>query len=319
MFGFACNQNGTSGASGGNVTLSTLTDSLSYAVGTDLASQYKKGLTGAEDFVLNEANFIKGVEDAFEGKEGYSDKVRQSLAGQIQRIARSAQQKQQQNPTQELELKTKKTFSLENISDSISYSLGTDSGDNLNTVFVDDQAQNFNNAAFVAGLHGGFSDASKIPEEGIKSLMMKFQPVYGIAKQEAQRKKGEKNKAEGEAFLAENATKEGVKTTASGLQYKVIKAGNGKTPTATDKVNVHYEGKLLNGEIFDSSIQRGKPISFQLNGVIKGWTEGLQLMKVGAKYKFYIPGDLAYGLRGSPPAIPPNSTLIFDVELLGIE
>lgn len=121
------------------------------------------------------------------------------------------------------------------------------------------------------------------------------------------------------AYLMENAKKDGVKVTESGLQYEVMEAGDGDKPKATDTVKVHYEGTLTNGEIFDSSYKRGEPISFGLNQVIKGWTEGVQLMPVGAKYRFVIPYELAYGEAGSPPAIPPKATLIFVVELLGIE
>ncbi len=128
----------------------------------------------------------------------------------------------------------------------------------------------------------------------------------------------DKAKEEGKKFLKENSTKDGVKVTASGLQYKVLKEGKGNSPKASDKVKVHYEGKLVNGNVFDSSYKRGQPIEFPLNGVIKGWTEGLQLMKVGAKYKFFIPSELGYGERGAGNAIPPHATLIFDVELLDI-
>jgi FKBP-type peptidyl-prolyl cis-trans isomerase len=123
----------------------------------------------------------------------------------------------------------------------------------------------------------------------------------------------------GKAFLDENGKKEGVTTTASGLQYKVIKAGTGAHPKATDTVKVHYKGTFLDGKTFDSSYDRGEPISFPLNRVIAGWTEGVQLMPVGATYEFYIPSNLAYGERGAGGVIPPNSTLIFVVELLGIE
>jgi FKBP-type peptidyl-prolyl cis-trans isomerase FklB len=125
--------------------------------------------------------------------------------------------------------------------------------------------------------------------------------------------------AAGEAFLAENAKKEGVKTTASGLQYKVLKSGTGESPKLTDTVKVHYQGTLIDGTIFDSSIQRGQPISFPVGGVIPGWVEALQMMKVGDKWQLFIPANLAYGENSPTPAIPPNSVLIFEVELLGIE
>ena len=123
----------------------------------------------------------------------------------------------------------------------------------------------------------------------------------------------------GETFLAENAKKEGVITTTSGLQYKVIKSGTGESPKLTDTVKVHYHGTLINGKVFDSSVQRGQPISFPVNGVIQGWVEALQLMKVGDKWQLFIPARLAYGNQSPGAGIPPNSVLIFEVELLGIE
>lgn len=126
-------------------------------------------------------------------------------------------------------------------------------------------------------------------------------------------------KEEGENFLAENAKKEGVKTLPSGLQYMVLKEGNGRKPTATDQVECHYEGKLINGQIFDSSYKRGETATFGLNQVIKGWTEGLQLMQEGAKYRFFIPYSLAYGEQGAGQAIPPFAALIFDVELIKVK
>ena len=127
-----------------------------------------------------------------------------------------------------------------------------------------------------------------------------------------------KAKEEGEKFLAENAKREGVKTTASGLQYEVLEATLGQKPKATDSVRVHYEGTLIDGTVFDSSYKRGESIAFPLNGVIKGWTEGLQLMSVGSKWRLYIPYRLGYGEHGAGSSIPPYSTLIFDVELLDI-
>lgn len=131
-------------------------------------------------------------------------------------------------------------------------------------------------------------------------------------------KAAEKSVGESAAWLEANKSKEGVKTTASGLQYKVLTEGKGKSPKAEDKVRVHYTGTLTNGTKFDSSVDRNEPAEFPLNGVIRGWTEGLQLMKEGAKYEFYIPSDLAYGPQGRPPTIPGNAALVFEVELLKI-
>lgn len=129
---------------------------------------------------------------------------------------------------------------------------------------------------------------------------------------------GAKFKAYGEQYLAENAKKDGVKVTKSGLQYEVLNEGTGKSPKATDNVKCHYEGRLIDGTVFDSSYRRGTPATFPLNGVIAGWTEGLQLMKEGAKYRFHIPYNLAYGANGAGESIPPYSALVFDVELLGV-
>ena len=163
---------------------------------------------------------------------------------------------------------------------------------------------------------------------GIKDVLEKNQPQ--ISYQEAQQVLGKffseleakiagEAKAAGEAFLAENAKREGVKVTDSGLQYEVLEATIGQKPNATDKVRVHYEGTLIDGTVFDSSYKRGESITFGLNQVIKGWTEGLQLMSIGSKYKLYLPYQLAYGERGAGANIPPYAALIFTVELLGIE
>ena len=163
---------------------------------------------------------------------------------------------------------------------------------------------------------------------GIKDVLEKNQPQ--ISYQEAQQVLGKffseleakiagEAKAAGEAFLAENAKREGVKVTESGLQYEVLEATIGQNPKATDKVRVHYEGTLIDGTVFDSSYKRGESITFGLNQVIKGWTEGLQLMSIGSKYKLYLPYQLAYGERGAGANIPPYAALIFTVELLGIE
>jgi len=155
--------------------------------------------------------------------------------------------------------------------------------------------------------------------ETIRKKMIDQMMADGMkAKADKKAPEGARNLEEGEKFLEENAKKEGVKTTASGLQYIVLKDGDGAQPSASDTVTVHYQGSLLNGKIFDSSYIRKEPIAFGLSEVIKGWTEGVQLMKIGSKYKFFIPSDLAYGEYGAPPNIGPNCTLIFEVELLKI-
>ncbi|MBP1645245.1 MAG: rane protein [Bacteroidetes bacterium] len=156
-----------------------------------------------------------------------------------------------------------------------------------------------------------------LTEEEKNSIMAVWQQEMQIKKQAQMQQEGLKAREEGKLFLTANRNQEGVKETASGLQYKVVQEGNGAIPKSTDTVNVHYHGTLINGSVFDSSVQRGEPISFPLNQVIQGWTEGLQLMTVGSKYTFFIPADLAYG--DSPVGtIPAGSTLVFDVELLGI-
>jgi FKBP-type peptidyl-prolyl cis-trans isomerase FklB len=147
--------------------------------------------------------------------------------------------------------------------------------------------------------------------------MQAAQALINNTIQQKEKESKSKNMDAGQAFLAENKKRTGVKTTGTGLQYEVLKEGNGPKPTLQDKVKVHYHGTLIDGTIFDSSIDRDKPISFQLSGVIQGWQEGLQLMAVGSKYKFYIPSNLGYGTKAAGK-IPANSTLIFEVELLGI-
>jgi FKBP-type peptidyl-prolyl cis-trans isomerase len=148
--------------------------------------------------------------------------------------------------------------------------------------------------------------------------MQAFQQKVQEASRAAADKAAQENVKAGKAFLEENKAKEGVQVTASGLQYKVLKEGSGKKPVSTDKVKVHYTGKLIDGNVFDSSVQRGEPAVFGVTQVIPGWVEGLQLMSVGSKYEFVIPSELAYGERGAGGAIPPCAVLVFEVELLEI-
>jgi len=163
-----------------------------------------------------------------------------------------------------------------------------------------------------AGIKDALAGKPQLNPDQIKEVMTTFEKDM----EQKQKDAGEKNKTEGAKFLEENKKKEGVKTTASGLEYKVLKEGNGAQPKATDTVTVNYRGTMINGTEFDSSYKRGQPATFPVNGVIKGWTEALQLMKVGSKYQLFIPSNLAYGERAVSPDLGANSTLIFEVELL---
>jgi FKBP-type peptidyl-prolyl cis-trans isomerase len=169
--------------------------------------------------------------------------------------------------------------------------------------------------AFKAGLQDSVEKkALKYPQAELEAAMEKFRGAMMAMDQKRMAESAKK----GEQFLVDNGKRKEVTTTASGLQYEVLKAGEGAKPLATDTVKVHYKGTLTNGEEFDSSYSRNEPATFPLNGVIPGWTEGVQLMAKGAKFKFVIPGKLAYGENGSPPKIGPNETLVFEVELLDI-
>jgi FKBP-type peptidyl-prolyl cis-trans isomerase FklB len=158
----------------------------------------------------------------------------------------------------------------------------------------------------------------KVEHRGAQQIVQNYFAEQEKKMQAERAEKGKAAKEEGEKYLAENAKKEGIVTTASGLQYKVLKEGTGKQPKATDKVRCHYEGFLIDGTVFDSSVQRGEPAVFPLDGVIVGWTEGLQLMREGGKYRFFIPYKLGYGEGGAGASIPPFATLVFDVELLEV-
>ena len=195
----------------------------------------------------------------------------------------------------------------------ISYALGYNIGKNLKRDFEVDLD------AFFKGVRESQEGKSSLSEEEMKQTMMTFQSKMR-EKQMAQMKvSAEANKATGEAFLKENKEKEGIVTLESGLQYKVITQGDGEKPSLSDTVKCHYRGTTIDGKEFDSSYKRGQPVSFKVNGVIKGWTEALHLMPVGSKWMLYIPSDLAYGDRGAGRSIAPGSTLIFEVELLTIE
>jgi len=200
---------------------------------------------------------------------------------------------------------------LKDLKDRASYSIGLNVGFNMKRQNVD-----INQDAFIAGFKDAITPGKtpQLNEEQVRETMMAFQKDM----EQKQTQQAEKNAGEGQKFLSENKTKDGVKTTASGLQYKVMKEGNGAQPKATDTVTVNYRGTLTDGTEFDSSYKRNQPASFPVGGVIKGWTEALQLMKAGAKYQLFIPPDLAYSKEGRP-GIPPNSVLIFEVELMDVK
>ena len=196
--------------------------------------------------------------------------------------------------------------------DSMSYAIGVAQGGGLAQQLTSIPGGEVNKEALIAGFTQALreKETKMTAEEAQEFLQTYFQNVTV--------KEAAKNKEEGEKFLEENGKRNGVITTASGLQYEVTTEGTGKRPTLSDKVSVHYHGTLIDKTVFDSSVDRGQPVEFGVTQVIPGWTEGLQLMPVGSKYTFWIPAELAYGENGMGGAIKPNSTLIFEVELLSI-
>jgi len=199
--------------------------------------------------------------------------------------------------------------------DKVSYALGLGIGSQLKGM----GAESLNIDDFAQAIKDSIAGKEQIKAAEAQQIVQEFFVEQEKKQRAAAAEKGKQMKAEGEKYLAENAKKEGVVTTASGLQYMVLKEGTGKSPKATDNVMCHYEGFLTDGTVFDSSVQRGTPATFPLGGVIKGWTEGLQLMKEGGKTRFFIPYNLAYGEAGASGSIPPYATLIFDVELIEVK
>jgi FKBP-type peptidyl-prolyl cis-trans isomerase FklB len=200
---------------------------------------------------------------------------------------------------------------LESLAQRSGYAIGLDLGRRLASQAVDTDVD-----AISSGIRDGLAGSDpRLSDEQLQQAMQELNEKLQARAAQA----GSINQSEGAAFLAENGKREGVETTASGLQYEVISSGDGAKPKATDTVRVHYEGRLLDDKVFDSSYKRGEPATFPVNRVIAGWTEALQLMPVGSKWKLFIPSDLAYGAQGAGADIGANATLVFDVELLGIE
>jgi len=195
-----------------------------------------------------------------------------------------------------------------------SYSLGYQFGQYIKSQGIDIDLE-----IYTSGIKDALGGKEpQMSQEDIRATIMGLQQRQQAARQKEMKEKSTKNLEQGKTFLAENQKKEGVKALPSGLQYKVLAEGSGKTPKADDTVTVNYKGTLIDGTEFDSSYKRGQPATFKVNGVIKGWTEALPLMKEGSKYQLFIPPDLAYGERGAGRNIPPNSTLIFEVELISV-
>lgn len=204
---------------------------------------------------------------------------------------------------------------LSTTEDKVSYSIGSDLGKNLKK-----QGIHINPTIFAKGMEDGMSGGALLmTEDEMKKVLSDFEKEMMEKRANEFNQKAEENKLKGESFLKENKTKQGVVTLPSGLQYKIVKAGTGVKPTKEDTVTVEYTGKLLNGEVFDSTEKSGKPVSFKLTQVIPGWTEALQLMPAGSTWEVYIPANLAYGSRNVGGMIGPNETLIFNVHLIDVK
>ena len=210
---------------------------------------------------------------------------------------------------------TQQKESLQTQKGKVSYSIGIDIGRNMKRQLIEVDLD-----LLMRGVKDGLGDAKcALADSVMQQTMAAWQKEMMAKTNETQKKAGEKNKKEGDVFLAENKKKDGVITLPSGLQYKILKDGTGKSPKATDTVVTHYRGTLINGKEFDSSYKRSQPATFPVNQVIAGWTEALQKMKVGSKWQLFVPSKLGYGENGAGQDIGPNATLIFEVELLDIK
>ncbi len=286
---------------GDDFVLASRVDSLSYAHGVN----YQAGANGlgAMGITLNPEMYLRGFEAAQSEDPNWSQEASTAFLMQF---------------SQELRPRNGQPFTDDDPMltnpDSLSMALGA-----YDSYTYKGCGYEVNGEAVCAGIREASAGGNRLSDNIYTQLNSTFDSELNAALMADRQAKGEEAKLKGVQFLATNKNEEGVQVTESGLQYKVIKAGSGASPSATQTVSVHYEGRLIDGKVFDSSIQRGEPTEFPVNRVIPGWTEGLQLMKLGAKYQFYIPTELAYGPQGAGGSIGPNETLIFDVELLEIK
>jgi len=238
-----------------------------------------------------------------------------SAAKSPQAPAASAQKAPAAKPGQPAKPKSPSSLVLKTDKDKVSYALGMNLGANLKRDSVD-----IDTAIFVRALKDTVTGGKTLlTDSEARAALTQLQTEVRGKQMEKMKLAGEANKKEGDSFLAANKTKEGIVTLPSGLEYKILTQGTGPKPAATDTVVCNYRGTLINGTEFDSSYKRGQPATFPVSGVIKGWTEALQLMPVGSKWQLFLPAELAYGERGPSPEIGPNSTLVFEVELLSIQ
>jgi len=284
-------------SSSSSTKLVSSNDSLSYAIGSYLSENMRK-----QGIELNSDMLEQGYVDQT-NKTGITSEESRKLIDKFQ---------------MEMMLKLRdpnaKDMPFSFSMDSISLAIGQDFSFQMETLGFDIDGMKFGE-----GSRDFISGNMVLDSLAVAGEMEKFTKIMQAKSKEQAAVEGKANREMGEAFLASNGKKEGVKTTASGLQYKVLTNGSGQKPAATDQVEVHYHGTLLDGTVFDSSVDRNKTATFGLNQVIPGWTEGLQLMGKGAKYRFWLPSNLAYGERGSGANIGPGATLVFDVELIDIK